>query len=77
MQNSKDIIKATRTHHEFNKVAGYKLHRNLLHLYGLVEREIKDTNLFRIPSRIKYLGINASKEVKSIFRKLQDIDNKK
>ena len=48
------------------------LHRNLLHfLYTnneLAEREIMKTTAFRIASkRIKYLGINLTKEVKDLY----------
>ena len=48
------------------------MHRNCLHSYTLTtncqKREIKETIPFTITSkRVKYLGINLSKEVKDLF----------
>ena len=57
--------------HEFNKVTGYKINAQKLvaFLYTnnqATEREIKDP--FTIaPKTIKYLGINLSKDVKSLY----------
>ena len=48
------------------------IHRSLLHLYTLIinyqsEREIKKTIPFAgVSRRIKYLGINLSKKIKTI-----------
>ena len=58
---------------EFDKVAGYKIHtrKSATFLYTnnkLSEREIKKTIPFTIVSkRIKYLGINLTKEVKDLY----------
>ena len=58
---------------EFGKVAGYKINaqKSLAFLYTsneISEREIKETIPFIIASkRIKYLGINLSKEVKDLY----------
>ena len=58
---------------EFGKVAGYKINtqKSIALLYPnnkLSERQIKKTIPFKIPSkRIKYLGINLTKEVKDLY----------
>ena len=58
---------------EFRKVAGYKINtqKSLAFLYTnneLIEREIRKTIPFKIASkRIKYLGINLTKEVKDLY----------
>ena len=58
---------------EFGKVAGYKINiqKSVAFIYTnneLSEREIKETISFTIVSkRIKYLGINLSKEVKYLY----------
>ena len=58
---------------EFSKVAGYKINieKSIPFLYTnneLLERESKKTILFQITSkRIKYLGINLTKEVKDLY----------
>ena len=58
---------------EFSKVAGYKIHtqKSVAFLYTkdeLTEREIRKTIPFTIASkRIKYLGINLTKEVRLIL----------
>ena len=58
---------------EFSKVAGYKINaqKSVPFLYTndeLVEREIRKIIPFTIASkRIKYLGINLTKEVKDIY----------
>ena len=58
---------------EFNKMSGYKINtqKSVPFLYtnnNLSEREIKKTMSFTISSkRIKYLGINLTKEVKDLY----------
>jgi len=58
---------------EFSKVAGYKINtqKSVAFLYTnneLAEREIRKTIPFTIASkRIKYLGINLTKEVKDLY----------
>ena len=60
---------------EFNKVAGYKINTQKLvsFLYTdnkVAERKIKELIPFTImPERIKYLGINQTKEVKGLYSK--------
>ena len=59
---------------DFSKVAGYKINiqKSAAFLYAntisLTEREIKRTIPFTIASkRIKYLGINLTKDVKDLY----------
>ena len=58
---------------EFSKVAGYKINiqKSVAFLYTnneLAEREIRKTIPFTVASqRIKYLGINLTKEVKDLY----------
>ena len=58
---------------ECSKVAGYKINtqKSVLFLYTnnkLAEREIRKTTPFTTASkRIKYLGINLTKEVKDLY----------
>ena len=58
---------------EFNKVVGHKINtqKSVAFLYTddeLAEREIRKTIAFTIESkRIKYLGINLTKEVKDLY----------
>ena len=58
---------------EYSKVAGYKINmqKSIAFLYTLsekTEREIKETIPFTIAmKRIKYLGINLSKETKDLY----------
>ena len=58
---------------EYSKVAGYKINtqKSLAFLYTnneKIEREIKETIPFTIATkRIKYLGINLSKEAKDLY----------
>ena len=58
---------------EFGKVAGYKMNaqKSLAFLYTnneKSEREIKETIPFTIATkRMKYLGINLTKEVKNLY----------
>ena len=75
---------------EFRKVAGYKSNpqKSVAFLYAndeLAEREIRKTIPFTIASkRIKYLGINLTKEVKDLYpensktvlRKIKEDTNK-
>ena len=57
----------------FSKVAGYKINiqKSVTFLYAsneLTEREIKKTIPFTIASkRIKYLGINLTKDIKDLY----------
>ena len=61
---------------KFGKVAGYKINiqKHVAFLYTnnkLSERENKKTILFTIASkRIKYLGINLTKELKDLYSKI-------
>ena len=58
---------------EFSEVGGYKINiqKSVAFLYAkneLLEREIKKTIPFTIASkRIKYLGINLTKDVKDLY----------
>ena len=58
---------------EFSKVAGHKINiqKSVAFLYAnneLTEKEIKKTSPFTIASkRIKYLGINLTKNVKDLY----------
>ena len=58
---------------EYSKVAGYKINtqKSVAFLYTNnepIEREIRKTIPFTIASkRIKYLGINLTKEVKDLY----------
>ena len=74
IQTPKDSIKKLlELTSEFSKVAGYKItiQKSVAFLYAnneLTEREIKKTIPFTIASkRIKYLGINLTKEVKDQY----------
>ena len=59
--------------HEFSKVAGHKINaqKSVVFLYTndeATEREIKESIPFTTaPKNIKYLGINLTKEVKSLY----------
>ena len=61
---------------EFSKVAGYKINaqKSLTFLYTndeKSEREIKETLPFTtVTKRIKYLGINLSKETKDLYEEI-------
>ena len=75
---------------EFSKVTGYKINiqKSVAFLYTnneLAEREIRKTISFTIASkRIKYLGINLTKEVKDLYpenyktllREIKEVTNK-
>jgi len=58
---------------EFSKVAGYKINiqKSVAFLYinsEILEKEYKNTIPFKIsPPKIKYLGINLTKEVKDLY----------
>ena len=74
IENPKDATrKLLELINEFGKVAGCKINaqRSLAFLYTTdekSEREIKETLPFTIATkRIKYLGINLSKEVKDLY----------
>ena len=74
IENPKDSIrKLLELSSEFSKVAGYKIntHKLLAFLYTnneKSEREIKESIPFTIATkRIKYLGINLSKETRKLY----------
>ena len=74
IQNLKDATrKLLELINEFGKVAGYKINtqKSLALLYTndeKSEREIKETLLFTIAiKKIKYLGINLTKETKDLY----------
>ena len=75
MENPKDTTrKLLELISEYSKVAGYKINtqKSLAFLYTSdekTEREIKETIPFTIAmKRIKYLGVNLPKEIRSIHR---------
>ena len=81
--NPKDAIrKLLELINEFGKVAGYKINaqKSLAFLYTndeKSEREIKATLPFTIATkRIKYLGINLSKETKGLYAENYDTDER-
>uniref|UniRef100_A0A9L0SP25 RNA-directed DNA polymerase n=2 Tax=Equus caballus TaxID=9796 RepID=A0A9L0SP25_HORSE len=69
----KSIGKLLQVISNYSKVAGYKinLHKSVAFLHSnnkLTERELKNTIAFTIPTkRLKYLGINLTKEVKDLY----------
>ena len=74
IENNKDATrKLLELINEFSKVAGYKINtqKSLAFLYTnnkRLETEIKETIPFTTASkRIKYLGINLSKEAKDLY----------
>ena len=74
IENSKDSIrKLLEIINNYSKVAGYKinLQKSVAFLYSnyeLTERELKNTIPFTITTeRIKYLGINLTKELKDLY----------
>ena len=74
MENPKDNIrKLLELISEFSKVAGYKVNtqKSVAFLYTnneKSEKEIKESIPFTIATkRIKYLGINVSKEKKKLY----------
>ena len=77
MANPKDSTKKLLVLiNEFSKVAGYKIsiQKSVAFLWAnnkLTEREMKKTIPFTIASkRIKYLGINITKDVKDLYLSL-------
>uniref|UniRef100_A0A9L0SAU0 RNA-directed DNA polymerase n=1 Tax=Equus caballus TaxID=9796 RepID=A0A9L0SAU0_HORSE len=73
IENPKESIgKLLEIMNKYSKVAGYKisLQKSVALLYSnnkLTERDLKNTILFTITTkRIKYLGINLTKEVKDL-----------
>ena len=81
--NPKDCIrKLPELMIEFSKVMGYKVHtqKSLAFLHANNEksgREIKVSILFIIAmKRIKYLGITYLRRQRTIYRKLQDNDER-
>ena len=75
IENHKDTTrKLLELINEYSKVAGYKIktQKSLVFLYTnneKTEREIKETIPFTIVmKRIKYLGINLSKDTKDLYR---------
>ena len=57
---------------EFGKVAGYKIHRNFLHFYTVMMKNLKEklrkhSHLPLQQKRIKYLGINLPKKTKDLY----------
>ena len=82
-ENPKDATrKILELINEFGKVAGYKINaqKSLAFLYTNDENsesEIKETFLFTIATkRIKYLGINLSKETKHLNAENYDTDER-
>ena len=74
IENPKDSTqKLFQLINEFSKVAGYKIdiQKPVALLYTnneILEKEYKSTILFKIaPPKIKYLGINLTKEVKDLY----------
>ena len=74
IENSKETIRRLlELINKFSKVAGYKVntHKSFAFLYmnnKKLEREIKESISFTIATkRIKYLGINLSKETKYLY----------
>ena len=74
LENPKDSTrKLSELIHEFSKVAGYKMNtqKSTTFLYTnneKSEREIRETIPLTITSkRIKYLGVNLSKETKDLY----------
>ena len=74
IENPKDPTKKLlKLINKFSEITGYKIniHKSVAFLYAnneLTKREIMKTILFTITSkRIKYLGINLTKEVKDLY----------
>ena len=74
IENPKDSTKKLlKLINEFSKVAGYKINiwKYVAFLYAnneVTEREIKKTIPFSITTkRVKYLGINLTKNVKDLY----------
>uniref|UniRef100_A0A9L0RQR9 RNA-directed DNA polymerase n=1 Tax=Equus caballus TaxID=9796 RepID=A0A9L0RQR9_HORSE len=87
IENPKESIeKLLEIINNYSKVAGYKinLQKSVAFLYSnnkLTERELKNTIPFTMPTkRIKYLGIDLSKDVKDLYNEnyetfLKEIDD--
>ena len=74
IENPKDSTqKLLELIHKFSKVAGYKINiqKSVAFLYTsneILEKEYKNTIPFKItPKKIKYLGINLTKEMKDLY----------
>ena len=74
VENSKDSTqKVLELINEFSKVAGYNINiqKSVAFLYTnneILERECEQTIPFKtVPPKIKYLGINMTKEVKDLY----------
>ena len=74
IENPKDTTKnLSELINEFSKITGYKINiqKSVVFLYTnneQSEREVKKTIQFTITSkRMKYLGINLTKEVKELY----------
>ena len=71
--NSTSLQKLLELINEFSKAAGYKINiqKSVVFLYtnnDILEKEYKNTIHFKIsPPKIKYLGINLTKEVKDLY----------
>ena len=83
IENPKDATrKLLELMNEFGKIAGYEINaqKSLAFLYTndeKNEREIKETLPFTIATkRIKYLGINLSKETKDLYAENYDTDER-
>ena len=69
VENPKDSTQK----YEFSKVAGYKINIQILVAFvytksEILEKEYKNTICFKIThKKIKYLGINLTKEVKDLY----------
>ena len=87
IENPKESIgKLIEIINNYSKVAGYRinLQKSVAFPYSnneLTERELKNTTLFAITTKkIKYLGINLTKDVKDLYKEnyrtlLKEIDN--
>ena len=76
IENLKDSTqKLLEVINEFSKVAGYKINiqKSVAFLYTnneILEKEYKNMIPFKItPQKIKYLGINLTKEMKDLYAK--------
>ena len=73
IESPKDAMrKLLELMNEYSKAAGYKINTQksfaFLHTNEKSEREIKETIPFNIiTKRVKYLGINLSKETKDLY----------
>ena len=74
IENPKDSTqKLLELINKFSKVAGYKINiqKSVAFLYAnneILEKEYKNTIPFKItPQKIKYLGVNLTKEVEDLY----------